>query len=265
MENEKKKTKTKRLVILLAMLALIVFMVALGGTTFAKYITSQKVESSSATVAKWGFVVTADTKDLFSKRYNATAVVKDTEPDTATVDVKASSAVVAPGTKGKLDIKINGVAEVDAKLTFTVNTAVTKDVKLTKAASGTESETDYVAAVNYAPLTWKLTGSAGTEITTDGTLADCLTKLAAQTENIAAGTTLTDKTYTLEWEWKFDNTTAKSEPNADTYDTLLGYAAADKDATDKKFTTELTGYTADIEVAFELSVVLTQTTNATGA
>lgn len=263
MENEKKKTKTKRLVILLAMLALIVFMVALGGTTFAKYITSQKVESSSATVAKWGFVVTADTKDLFSKRYNATAVVKDTEPDTATVDVKASSAVVAPGTKGKLDIIINGVAEVDAKLTFTVNTDATKDVKLSKAASGTEGQDGYVAAVNYAPLTWKLTGSDGNVIATDGTLADCLTKLAAQTENITAGTELTNKTYKLEWEWLFDNTA--KDANADAYDTLLGYAAADKDATDKKFTTELTGYTADIEVAFELSVVLTQTTNATGA
>ena len=52
--------KKRSLFIVVAMVLLLAVVLGMGGTTFAKYITSKDVPVESATVAKWGYVITAN-------------------------------------------------------------------------------------------------------------------------------------------------------------------------------------------------------------
>jgi uncharacterized lipoprotein YajG len=78
--------------------------------TFAKYVTSDKVETEKATVAKWGVSVTAEVAngDFFKESYAATI---DGESETV---VSATTDVIAPGTKcdNALVLEIKGAPEV---------------------------------------------------------------------------------------------------------------------------------------------------------
>ena len=127
MEN-KKTNRNTRLIIVAIVLALVVLLLCIGGSTFARYISSKNLPSNQATVAKWGYVVTANTKNLFGKNYANTAIVTDTTGDPK-LDVKASGNVVAPGTKGEITFGVTGSAEVLAKLNLTFT--VKSDVSLT--------------------------------------------------------------------------------------------------------------------------------------
>ena len=283
MENEKKKTKTKRLVILLAMLALIVFMVALGGTTFAKYITSQKVDTKTATVAKWGFVVKADGSKLFSEQYNHNVAVK---ADAEKIDIQAASDTLAPGSSGKVVFGVEGSAEVLANIS--IEATGTKDVYLFGEGYGT-STTDA-----YYPVKWTLktasteAGLASATGTSYNNLAAAIaavnaikisyTKDSATTESttgdIPVGATVSAY-YELAWTWSFEDA---SITDKDAKDTLLGYAAnkadignytvaangtsvVDKGA-DPDVTTDDKTYNTSIELEFGLTVKVEQKQNA---
>ena len=109
----KNKTK-KRLGVVAAMLGLVVAIGAVAGNTLAKYISSVKVESEVATVAQWGYTVTANASDLFSKTYAGNKIAAS---NADSLDVKATAKVVAPGTssandaegaEGALVVTING-------------------------------------------------------------------------------------------------------------------------------------------------------------
>ena len=67
MEN-KKTNRNTRLIILAVILALVVLLMCIGGSTLARYITSKSTTGNQATVAKWGYVVTVETKDLFGEK-----------------------------------------------------------------------------------------------------------------------------------------------------------------------------------------------------
>ena len=56
MENKKTNRNTK-LIILAIVLALVVLFLCIGGSTFARYISSKNVPANQATVAKWGYIV----------------------------------------------------------------------------------------------------------------------------------------------------------------------------------------------------------------
>ncbi len=233
--EEKKQRRNKRILIISAMLVLLIALLCFGGTTFAKYITSKDAKVEQVTVAKWGFVVTVDADDMFSKQYNGGNAVKVDSPAAGTVDVNAATGnankLVAPGTGGSMTIAINGIAEVNAEINIAQKDGT--DLKDVYLHSGTTAPTE-VKDATYAPIKWTLekTGStkaagataetpvAFTEV--EGTLKECIDALLAdgKTAVVAAGTEI-KWTYTLSWAWAFDNA---ANADSDKYDTLLGNA-----------------------------------------
>lgn len=287
--EERKSSKKTRGIIIVAMLLLLVAIGCLCGITFAKYITEKSVPAQTATVAKWGFVINADTSKLFGKDYvkesgdNATVATADG------VAVKASAAAVAPGTQGEMIFSVIGNAEVPAKITITAGSDI-KEVKLTGSGEG---------ALNYAPVKWTIAsssdgttytpittvGSGDATVTADGTLAKALEIANKQSTEIAASTTETKMYFKLSWVWAL---TTSDVTNADRYDTLLGYAAdcgttASKEYTDATVTvagdtstvldkltisdtnTTGTSYTAETKIEFSLTIKVEQIQTLTPA
>lgn len=261
MEN-KKTNRNTRLIIVAIVLALVVLFLCIGGSTFARYISSKNLPSNQATVAKWGYVVTADATKLFGKDYADTAIVADTTSDPK-LDVKASGNVVAPGTTGKITFGVVGSAEVLAKLNLTFT--VKSDVALT---TGEDA-----SATTYNPIKWTLK-KGDTALVTDKTLADVSTELAKVSTEIEAGTVIsdTDQAYTLSWKWDMGTTTDTNNK----LDTILGYAAQGAGnygdyvvsgtvtitVTDKSDAENPVEYTAVTKIEFDLSIEIVQISNS---
>ncbi len=210
-ENENKKDLKKPLI--LAGMALLLTLIGVtGASTYAKYVTSQEVPSQQATVAKWGYVVTVNTDNLFGTNYakdgeTTNAVVN--KDGTIIVSSTADTNVIAPGATGSMSITINGSAEVLSKLSFTYDNV--KDISV-----------DYVKdgqTMTYSPIQWSL-AKGETKLVTDATLKSALDKLVEQSTYIDAGTSMSD-TYILSYSWPFFTL----EEN-DKHDTALGLLAA---------------------------------------
>lgn len=282
--EERKSNKKTRGIIIAAMVLLLVAILCLCGTTFAKYITSTSVPTQQATVAKWGFVVNANADKLFGTGYKNTEVKAASD---AGVDVKSSvnltdstelRDVVAPGTTGAMTFSVAGQAEVLAQITLTM-----KEVKeiVLKDGSG---------AVVYNPIKWTLMSGSdgvtyGTEVVKDTTLANIATEVAKANDKIEPGSAEVTKYYKLSWTWAFEadvtgmpNSTdeekeaiANKIATQNRYDTLLGYAAQGADTYGDVTVTIADGvitvtdtavsYTAEIVLAFDLSISVEQTQN----
>ena len=145
MEN-KKTNRNTRLIILAVILALVVLLMCIGGSTLARYITSKQANVNQATIAKWGFVVTVNTENLFADNYkDGKKVASGTEG----VDVSATDVTIAPNTSGSMTISVNGSAEVLATLNLKVGEK-TSHVGIKGTAEG---------SVEYRPIKWDLLGS----------------------------------------------------------------------------------------------------------
>ncbi len=239
MKNNKRKS------IICVALLLLVVVIAMSSYTFAKYVTSDSA-TTSATVAKWGFVVDVDATDLFATDYTlGTGATLATKATGTGVAVDAQSAAVAPGTTGSMTFSISGTAEVLAKITVTASGT---DVSLTD-TKGTDDTTDDQV---YNPIKWTLkkdnTVVSGCE---DVTLATIITKLNSYTTEVTAGTTSSvNGSYTITWEWAFSNTSSGiTNLSVDDADTILGYAANDSDI-DSKYTavTGVSNFSVSISV-----------------
>ncbi|MCI9031928.1 MAG: hypothetical protein HFK09_05350 [Clostridia bacterium] len=264
--EEKKTRGNKKILVVLAMLFLLVAIFAIGGYTFAKYISSQSTGTQQATVAKWGYVVTVDTTNLFGDKYEAdTNNVSTVTATGTTLSIAAKTAgnkVVAPSGKGSMTITITGMAEVAAQLTYTADSSVTtSDIKLTRAESGTVGDDAYVAPVDYRPVKWSITKGTDAIQYTDAadsnkkdatatTLENCLKALSEQCGNVLEANDETYKdgvTFTLSWEWAFHTDDA-----SDKFDTILGYAAEGKTGD------ILEGCTAVTNIEFGFSIGIAQ-------
>lgn len=287
--EERKSNKKTRGIIIAAMVLLLVAILCLCGTTFAKYITSTSVPTQQATVAKWGFVVNANADKLFGTGYKNTEVKAASD---AGVDVKSSvnltdstelRDVVAPGTTGAMTFSVSGQAEVLAQITLTM-----KEVKEIVLKDGG-------GAVVYNPIKWTLMSGTdgvtyGTEVVKDTTLANIATEVAKANDKIEPGSAVVTKYYKLSWTWAFeadvsgitgsdekDTAQKQAEELAkiNRYDTLLGYAAQGA-GTYGDVTVAIAGdvitvtdnapetavsYTAEIVLAFDLSISVEQTQN----
>lgn len=246
-QNAQKKDNRKSIFVI-GLLLLLVAVIGFGGYTLSKYVT-EKNASGKASVAKWGYTVTSDATKLFGKNYkydtakNSSVVTDDT---TATLTVKASDTEnrVAPGTSGSMTFTIAGTAEVKAKveIAFTANKDVVLEYK--------KGET----AGTYNPVKWTLKKGEDklVENSTLAAIADELNK-AVYDETINPGASYTNAgTYTIEWVWAFDDTTAN--PDADKLDTLLGWTASGATIpTDYGFTVE-TGTNTTIDFALNISI-----------
>ncbi len=219
MEN-KKTNRNTRLIILAVILALVVLLMCIGGSTLARYITSKKANVNQATIAKWGFVVTVDTKNLFADNYkDGKKVASGTEG----IDVSAKKVTIAPNTSGSMTISVNGSAEVLATLNLKVGEK-TSHVGIKGTAEG---------SVEYRPIKWDLLDSENHSVLgedNDGTLEGALTAInnyfTTADAVIAPNQTVTDKSYTLTWTWALDQEAGDNGiAGANRMDTLLSYAA----------------------------------------
>lgn len=251
------KNMKRKALIVAVMALLLVAILAMSVSTFAKYTTTKNYTSGNAAVAKWGFVVSVQTGSMFSNAYGAkdVTVSKAVAYDDA-VNVKASSAgtkVVAPGTTGEMTFSITGTAEVLSKIAITVNA---NDVALTYNDGVNPAQT-------YNPVKWTLmkeTATPGTyaavagnenvtlatiESTLEGWSVSELAPLAPNTNFANAGN------YKLVWTWAFSNASTGIDDEAantvDEADTLLGSDLALP-----------AKYTKATTLSFEMTIEITQ-------
>ena len=201
--NENKKSLTKKIVAGTGLALLLALVGYTGANTYAKYITNSETVSQTATVAKWGVVVTASansTVDGFSKHYKANAA--QTSADGADVSASADQLIVAPGTSGTFAITVSGQPEVDSKLTISL--------------SGTD-----VHYATYYPIKWDFCKD-GVVISTSKSLSDIVNQMSTIGVYTYNANDVLDANYELKWSWAFENT----EANANEYDTYLGNRVA---------------------------------------
>ncbi len=237
----------KRLSIICVAVLLLVAVIGMSAYTFAKYVTSTEVPSTSATVAKWGFVVSANAGDLFASDYsvNGSETLATKVDDGVAVD--ASSSVVAPGTTGSMTFSISGTAEVRAQVTVEATVA---DIVLT---DGTNK---------YNPVKWTLTKDGEAVENCNGvTLATIKTYLDSMDATIEAGATNTlAGTYTLSWSWAFDGSADpvwENGPDGNTADTYLGWLADGSDKA-KAMVPDAYESASKTTVSFSLKISVTQ-------
>ncbi len=275
MQNRENAGKNKKTVLTIAIALLLVLALALGGFTFAKYI-SQGSGSDSATVAKWGWTISADAGSFFGKKYAGQGLSTVTEGD-ENLSVKASgdSNVVAPGTTGSFTFSIDGNAEVASKITVALTG---KDIVLKATATTGEPSASETTTYTYSPIKFSLQkDEEETEENQNLTFTQLRDKLAAlSAEAVAAGETYEGAgEYTVTWEWAFDNASAKAtkdgngaDLDGNACDTILGLYAASKQATvthnGVKYTIDQTAETGtNIELSLELSITVEQIQPAT--
>ena len=236
-----KNKKQKKLVVLAAMGALLALVGVSGSQTYAKYIESKTVKTEQATVAKWGYVVTADASKFFGKGHKVPASSTSVVAHSEGVTVKAHSGkvrdLVAPGTEGYFDVFINGSSEVLSKYSFEIS-GDSQPISLV-----------YNGSVCYEPLKWTATlvheGGAAEELCENATwkdFASAVTLSKSITLNADANATLH-----VSYSWPF-------ESENDLYDTYLGKIAAGGDADDNL----PAGYTSDVTVKLGFKVTLEQ-------
>ena len=249
---------TRKPLIIVSMALLLAVVLAMGGVTFAKYISTTNTGSNTATVAAWGFTLSTEYGDMFGPTYDWNdadpAVVVDAD-NAGTLVVKASTNtadnLVAPGTSGSMSFTIGGTAEVRSQ--FYVEVAG-QEVSL---AGGDLTET-------YYPMDWTLK-HGDTVIVADGRLADVLAKikeidLDIYAANATANTAGKDirGTYTISWRWDFEqgdndvinNDSINTYAN-DKWDTILGQYAANN-------AQKPADYTANLDVDLYIAVTVAQ-------
>ncbi len=232
-KNETKRNTSKRSLLLVALL-LLVAVFTFGGYTLSKYISTQTSGEQSATVAKWGYTVTADASGLFGEKYDNTGSVTAGSDN---ISVSASGKTLAPGTKGSMTFGISGTAEVLANINF----------KLT----GNDVELKLEDGTSYLPVEYTLKWSdkeissrklsdiekyvqnilENPEITVDG-LKSVESKTNVYKE---PGNEELALSFTLEWNWAFTNnkgaTGTSAEIGYDVLDTILGLYANNSGST----------------------------------
>ena len=246
------KKDNRKSILVIGLLLLLVAVIGFGGYTMSKYVTKKSVKDNKAQVAKWGFTIETQNVDkLFSDKYKAGGTVASTGDALIVKADTVGTNLVAPGTKGSMSFTIGGKAEVKAKVTFEI-TAGSSDISLTY-------EKDNVAAQDpYAPVKWTLKkGNAAVEGCSGVSLTTILNKLDSYDETVEAGEELANAgTYTIEWEWVFDNT---ANADSDNLDTLLGMIA--NNAATTKYVTEAGTYTkvnASTNISFGFVITVEQ-------
>lgn len=173
--------------------------------TYAKY-TSTDTISDKARVARWNINELVNVS-LFEDTYNNGAV-KNLDDDTSVTDV------IAPGTKGSYNFKLEGSVETNYTIKATVKEALE--------TNGLEGRVVYYLK------------DGDTVLNSDTSLAGLKAALEALYDGntIYAAGSLDEKTYTIEWEWVFEKTTTVDENTVidsenDATDTALGNKSAE--------------------------------------
>lgn len=185
---EKREEKRNNLAIVAVVLLLLVMVcVIMLSRTYAKY-TSKVSGEDTATIAKWAWEINDVGLESTTTTYtlNLFSTVNDTGNTAAETDV-AESKMIAPGTEGKFEVKIENLSDVNAKYS--------------------------VAFTETNPLDAKIVYS------TDGTTYKEVSELNVTDKEIAK--TNGSDTFTVYWKWVFDESESQ-----DTADTNVGFSAA---------------------------------------
>lgn len=245
--NENKKSN-KKLLTVAALALLLGFVGYSGGSTFAKYVTSDTAAAQTATVAKWGVVVSAQAENLFSEQYFVTGSETLAAKSGTTLVVKGSSGnLVAPGTTGYATLQVSGTPEVNYYMDYKPLGETTKDICIpADTVNGNEA---------YYPIKWQVVHAGTTKTCT--TISEVHDYMKSQLNNRkvqAAGTEITTTSYTISWSWAFDNSA-----NDNILDTYLGdYVALDAGSFEEKYGHVKPTLTTQIEFGFSLTVEQTQ-------
>lgn len=241
------KNSNKKSVFVIALLLLLVAVIGFGGYTMSKYISS-KTDSGTASVAIWGFTVSADASEVFGKNYEKTGasstVTNEADKTKLTVKASGSSKLVAPGTTGSMTFGFGGTSEVLAEFTFDLKVT---DISLAYTKDGTPG--------TYSPIKWTL-NDGSTNVVNGGTIEDVKNALPKQV-TLNPGDTLENKSYTLTWVWDFETSDASKKTEYNILDTYLGKLANGYDA-------EYEGYTktsANTTLSLELNISVVQLQN----
>lgn len=194
--------------------ALVLITSCFVGGTFAKYVTS-KSASDTARVARFGVVIEAHDNTAFKTTYDT-----DTAGISSVVTSTADS-LVAPGTKedNAVILSITGKPEVAVHVELAMTgTDVVLNAGTYPDLTTPDPDGKFTLAKPYHPVVFTLKKNGNVERT--GTISEISAYLATS-KDCAPGTNLSTEfgTYTLSWEWAFEDTDIV---NKDQADTLLG-------------------------------------------
>ena len=243
----KKFNATKMMALLMALCLITSTFV---GSTLAKY-TTQAEGADTARVAKFGVELTA-ISDIFAPSYDdgAISVKSDDDKD-----------VVAPGTTANATVfTIAGAPEVDVQVDITLDADTSNPLSMVTLPAGTytdwttaDTADTYTTTADWNPVVWTLTKAGEAAPLATGNLEDIETYLtgtlsgkyeveaAADAANNFAAVV---GTYTLTWDWAFDDAT---DAQKDQKDTTLGQIAAGVDTA-----------TANLNETFNFNIKVTQ-------
>ena len=197
------KNNKRRFVIIASMLVLVIALVAMSVSTFAKYTTEKDIETGSVTVAKWGFVLSAEgeLKDdyvLYTDNGEGAYVAGTTDK-------------LRPGSNGDFTFSVRGSAEVKATVSVAVSV---DDISLSDAEGNV-----------YNPIEWTLSVKDGDSYDVVASGVDEINAYFSGSETVEAGKAYAkDGEYKLSYEWDFDNSAKSTELgiSGDAADTILG-------------------------------------------
>lgn len=199
--------------------ALVLITSCFVGGTFAKYVTS-KSASDSARVARFGVVIEAHDNTAFKTTYDT--VDAGTSVSFNSVATTTTDSLVAPGT-GEDDaatLSITGKPEVAVRVALSMTgTDVVLNAGTYPDLTTPYPDDKFTLDNPYHPVVFTLKQNS-TKLAS-GTISDINTKLSALSKDCAPGTDLGAEfgTYTLSWEWAFENAGIAKKDQADT---LLG-------------------------------------------
>ena len=192
---------------ILLLIVMLVLIMIVG--TYAKY-TTELEGSDSTVVAKWAWQINDSdvSKSDTEFAFNLFDTINDTSDGNNETDVKSTK--IAPGTKGKFEIKVENLSEVNANYNLTLKETKGQDVsdaKIEYSIIGTDEATDWTTAISTFNLT--------------NTLLD-----------MESGS----KTLTVYWRWAYSPSVAQDDADTD-----VGFAAANSASdVDKTITIETT-------------------------
>ena len=141
-ENTNNKTHKKRKIVALV-LCLALGVTCIAGGALAKYTTSVSA-NDTASVAKWHFEVNdvnmTPTDGSAQMTFDLFNTIMDTDGSSAETDVKTD--LIAPGTSGKFDVKIENLSEVNAVYALDYSIENTSNVPLKFSLDGADWKDD---------------------------------------------------------------------------------------------------------------------------
>ena len=210
--NAKNMKKFRKPLVIVAMVLMVALVCGMGAMTYSRYISTTDVPAQTATAAKWGFVVTATTDNLFATDYTlGSGATHATKVADNGVAVNAANITLAPGTSGYLLISVEGEAEVRARLSIVID--ITKELGYDNGGTG-----------DYYPIKWALSDSADTPTSGWKSSDDLGTSLVGA--DIEAGEAPAQTAYYLHWCWDFETGADSDEKLANNrHDTIIGAKA----------------------------------------